>query len=794
MTVSENEKIRILNQLSRSDSEKATVALEKALASADALLCDSTDYHTLQKTLEEITVYGHRLADKVLLSLRGFLGRLQESTFITCPAEYAWDSSEEMQARLTVEALELVEQYRYFDTRTVIDTLIAFSDNSNETIAKAANEALGKCARYNISIFYAGEGRAGLGALPQLEIISYLEGNQAEFSHSRVEAVQSVCGPMLSSTMEDTNWDYKSVSWSRGSVPVCDPILEVRARTIAFLKNIYNLERPLSDRLSIIRTLMTSMEVPRTEKCPDDLKSVVISDTLHVLDWLRGIISNERFPVLQKIERDVYWRFYHGISDEIRNSCLETRDVLYANSEYLIYRNLIGFESVFEDWKESLTSEKDFELIEEQRKEKASEYAHSISDENWATWKRRILKFCKTESNDLATFPIFYEFLRDVAEHKPSFAFELVSRHLDEVENFTIPIYRGLWNGDLHNECKDMLLSRSSQGQQLVAITKLFLWDVYPDHELLTSVLSVASEKGDEYILALLLEVAASQFERDEGFAKDGIFIPALEVLKTLHSKYWVRTLWYRREVRELVSHLSSDEIKALLDALVFAERIEFQTEELLKPVAENAPELVLEMFEKRIAFKGDQRDYEAIPFGFHALTEPLSKDPALVVGTVRSWYQMDDYLFQYRGAKLIENIFPNLGDGVVDELIKLARSGDPSDAFFVLSILRNYEGQPFLHSICRELIVSHHANAAVMNETTIALNSTGVVHGEYGMAEAYAKKANEIEYWLKDSDQHVRDFAKSHIESLLLTEQSERERATEDIELRKHRYGVNDD
>jgi hypothetical protein len=792
VTVSENEKLRILTQLSRSNSEKATAALEKALASADTLLCGVSDYHSLQETLEELSIYGHKLPDEVLLSLRRFLGRLQKSLFVACP--YAWESPEEMQARLTVKTLELVEQYRYFDMRTVIDILMTFSDHSNEAIAKAANEALRKCASYNISIFYAGRGRAGLGASPQLEIISYLEANQGEFNHRRIDAVQSICGPLLSSTMEDTSWDYQSVTWSRGSVPVCDPILEVRARTIAFLKNIYNLERPISDRLSIIRSLMTSMEVPRTDNCPDDLKAVVISDTLNVLDWLKGAISTECFPVLQKIEHDVYWRYYHGISEEIRNSCLEIRDVLYTNFEYLIYRNLIGFESVFEDWKESLTSEKDFELIEKQRKEKASEYANSINHENWVTWKQRILEFCKTESNDLATFPIFYEFLRVVAEHKPSFALELVSVHLEEIEKFTIPIYRGLWNGNLHNECRDLLLNRCSQGQQLAAIAKLFLWDVHPDHELLTSVLSVASERGDEYILALLLEVAASQFERDENFAKEGLFVPAIQTLKMLHSKYWVHTLWYRREVRKLVGHLNLDEMRALIDALVFAERIEFQTEELLKPVAENAPELVLELFKKRISFKGEQKDYEPIPFDFHALSAPLSRHPDLVVRTIRSWYKADDYLFQYRGARLLGNIFPGFGEGIATELIRLVRSGDQSDARFVLSVLRNYEGQLFLHPICRELVVCHHDNEEIMNETTIALISTGVVHGEYGMAEAYAKKASEIEYWLNDSDESVRGFAQAHIESLLLTEKRERERATEEIELRKHRYGVTDE
>lgn len=792
--MSEKDRLKILTQLSRLNSEKATTALEKALAGADAMLHEATDYYELQKILEEISVYGHKLATKVLSSLRSFLTRLQKSTFVTCPEEFAWDAPEEMQAKLIVKTLELVEQYRYFDTSTVIDILVALSNHSNQNIAKAANEALEKCASYNIRIFFSGEDRAGLGASPQLEIISYLEDNQAEFIHGRIEAVQSVCGPMLSSTMEDTNWDYKTVTWSRGSVPVCDPILEVRERTTEFLKNIYDVERPLTDRLSIIRCLMTSMEAPRTDKYPDDLREIIISDTVRILDWLKGIILIERFPVLQKIEHDVYWRYYHGISNEIRNSCLEIRDILYANTEYLIYRDLIGFESVFEDWEDSLTSEKDFELIEKERKEKASAYAHSIDVGNWETWKQRIFEFCNTESNDLATFPIFYKFLGDVAKHKPHAALELVSKHLEEIENFTIPIYRGLWNGDLHDECRALLLNRCDQGQQLTAIAKLFLWDINPDQGLLKKVLNIASEEGDEYLLALLLEVAASQFERDKNFAKEGLFVPALEALKGLHSKHWVRTLWYRREVRKLVGYLSRDEVRALLDALVYAERIEFQTEELLKPIAENAPELVLEMFEKRISYKGEQRDYEPIPFDFHALTDPLSRSPKLVVSTVRSWYQADDYLFQYRGAKLIGIIFPNLGEVVADELINLARTGDQSDAHFVLSVLRNYEGQPFLHPICRELIVTHHANKEVMNEITIALISTGVVHGEYGMAEAYAKKANEIEYWLNDSDKNVRNFASYHIESLLLSEKRERERATEETELRKHRYGVNDE
>jgi hypothetical protein len=789
-----DEKLKILKQLGRLENEKATSALQKEFQSAKASLTETTDYYTLEATLNELSVYGHRLADELFFLLSTFLQRLQDAEFVTCAPEYAWSSPSDLQKKLMREALKLVERFRYFDIQVVIDILLPFSDHPDEGVSKTAVEALEKCGAYDIQIFYAGKDRAGLGAGPQLEILTYLEANLDEFTQKHISATQSLCSAMLSSTMDDTTWDYKSVTWSSRAIPFCEPVLQVRSRTIDFLKEIYRLERPIAERLTIIRTLMVAMELPRTEKYDDALRSVIISDTLSVLEWLKKIILKERFPVLQKIEHDVYWRYYHGVSDEIRQSCLAIRDILYENSEYQIYRNLIGFESVFEDWEQSLTSDKDFARIEEERRTQASEYVRSISEETWPKWKERIFEFCKTESNDLATFPIFFEFLRELTESHPKLALELVKEHISEVERVTIPIYRGLWASDLKEASKAFLIELVDQEQQLAAISKLFLRDIEVDQELLMSVLQKASETKDEFVLSLLLEVAANQLSGDKNFAIAELFIPALKRLEELGCKDWVRTLWYSREIKSLVAHLSQEQATTLLNAIVFVDRVEFQTEEILKPIAEAYPELVLELFRKRIERRSAQHDYQAIPFDFHSLMEPLGKHSQLVVDTVRSWYDANDGLFQYRGARLIAIIYPHFDPGLEKELIRLVQTGERSDAHFVLSILRNYEGQPFLHTVCREIVSRHHANKELVNEVAIALILTGVVHGEYGMAEAYAQKVVEIEYWLKDDDSNVRDFAQSHIEDLRLSEQHERERASEEIELRKHRYGVNEE
>ncbi len=60
-------------------------------------------------------------------------------------------------------------------------------------------------------------------------------------------------------------------------------------------------------------------------------------------------------------------------------------------------------------------------------------------------------------------------------------------------------------------------------------------------------------------------------------------------------------------------------------------------------------------------------------------------------------------------------------------------------------------------------------------------------------MAEAYAKKAKEIEFWRSDENEKVREFADAYLEMLAAYEERERKHADESIELRKHQYGVKD-
>ncbi len=65
---------------------------------------------------------------------------------------------------------------------------------------------------------------------------------------------------------------------------------------------------------------------------------------------------------------------------------------------------------------------------------------------------------------------------------------------------------------------------------------------------------------------------------------------------------------------------------------------------------------------------------------------------------------------------------------------------------------------------------------------------------GEFGFAEAYERKIVEIKTWLNDENEKVRNFAADYVTVLENSAKSERRRAEEDIELRKHAYGVREE
>ncbi|PWK50940.1 hypothetical protein [Pleionea mediterranea] len=70
---------------------------------------------------------------------------------------------------------------------------------------------------------------------------------------------------------------------------------------------------------------------------------------------------------------------------------------------------------------------------------------------------------------------------------------------------------------------------------------------------------------------------------------------------------------------------------------------------------------------------------------------------------------------------------------------------------------------------------------------------STGVVRGEYGIADAYKNKLLDISPWMNDNNANVVKFAHQYTKLLEDMIESEVKRVNERVALEKHKFGVDE-
>ena len=184
--------------------------------------------------------------------------------------------------------------------------------------------------------------------------------------------------------------------------------------------------------------------------------------------------------------------------------------------------------------------------------------------------------------------------------------------------------------------------------------------------------------------------------------------MPALEKLTAYKNSGWILGFWFRKQRGDILTDMQVAEYKAILDNLFWLREVDYHAEEILCEIAKRSPELVIQFFCNRLSKEKDEEDkgrYDAIPFSFYKLSEPLSQHPVQAIDAVLDIYDDNYGLFIYRGARLLKNIFPNFPPDFQQKLLEVVQSREEKDLLFVMAILRNYEGHPIIHNVCKELV-----------------------------------------------------------------------------------------
>lgn len=792
-----------LKNLARTAGELAENALKKEAEKIATTLQIETQYDHINDQLELLDTIAYRVHEQAVGIIHHLLGRLSnlELTYpdvLGFPAERLQEYQNKN--TLIIKILELLEHIRYHETSAILDIFFEYSMYEEESVAKQAKHGLEALAGYDIDIFYSNnKGWGGLGEQPQEKIIEKILSFNDTQKCNYFAGIISACQKMLSPTIEGTSWSYKSVTLRSGAVPAIEGIKEVRRNTLKILSNLYPLADSIEQKKSVINTMDAATHTPHMGDYGDDVLTMIVADTITVLEFMKETLSSDDMQIMQKIEHDAYWTFHHmhSLNPAISKTALEIRDLLAANQEYQKFRVLIGFESIFHEWEKGKDKDS-FEYERTFRESEAFRLACEIHADTYTEWKIRIIRYASIQSNDMATFPYFGKFLEHFGKSSPLLAFRLLSEVSEQFPGFLIPILYGISQTEQKKSAYELIANWCEQGKYLFSLARFFEFTPEVDEDLLTKIADKAKECNDVNTLNQVIISITEQYKEESKHLVKELLIPVLGILTTHQNSGWIFGFWFRKQRRNILAAMDTVGYEAILDNLFWLDQINHQAEEILCNIATYSPELVLHFFCNRLSKEKEnrnRRNYDAIPFNFHDLSEPLSTIPEQAVNIIRETFDGNYGMFIFSGAQLLRNIFPDFPHLFQQKLLQLIQTKEKDNLLFVMAVLRNYEGNPIIREVCKELIKTLPENDDLLRtEVNIILQSTGVVSGEYGFVEAYTQKIDEMKAWLEDEDNQVKNFAREYISALEKRIEVEQKSATEEIILRKHQYGLGND
>ncbi len=794
-------RLAALENLVHVKTEEVEHRLLAELKRVEDVLHLGTDYDDLSAALKTLAVLSPRFHARVVPMLADFVRsvptRVLQQGGELIPSSWLKYRSP---SHLIRDAIDVPHAIRFIHIDELLDFLVELWDSSDAGVSEKAAHELDGLAEFDLNLFY---GERGLGARPQAEIVAYFTKFDDDYLVAHTEIILSMMHKVLSPSISGHAWSYKSVTISRGGITAASGVADMRARAILLVKRMYGLGNEIRYRKSVLNVLNTAL---RRESLSNDIASIAMfdRDAVDVLSFLRDQVPIEELPLVQKIEHTAYWSYFHAATGVVADAALGVRDAIAGCLGYEIYRNLIGFEGIRGVWEELKQNGSIGEYGDDERLRLAADYVNEISDENYVVWRDRILAYSKTRSDDLAVFPIYYKFLESVGQKKPRLALELLRDHQDVMAPFLVALLRGLWCSEHKAEAEVLALQWIGDRVHLADLAKSLNVSDQPRLDLLEKVISVADSVDDTNTIVEAMGVAAHHYMRGREDAK-AIFMYGLREVAKRNDARWANVFWFSRDFAKLVRAMEPIERTEVLASLLPLAKIDYQAEEILYALGQDNPQVLLDFLMERVHQEDTRNDdssdyilddgdrFEAIPYQLSKLDKLLVVVPEKLLSEVRRFFKAENgSMFAYSSsARLIKAVFPSFDNKFQGELRTYIKEGRSEDIEFVVSVVRAYEGDSSVFPICKEVIKVIPEKSNVWNKVAAALQSTGVVSGEYGLVNAYEAKRDDISIWLDDDHARVRAFAVWFIESLNLSIVRERQRADESIALRKYKYGA---
>jgi len=701
-------------------------------------------------------------------------------------------------AQVERQCANIFERLRYVDIEATFDTACElYLGATDDEGRKRWLHVIDVLARNEIDIWRQ------YGPVVQQRLVERI----AALPEAKRDTLRPVVIPALHHALDPkisgTSSTYQTVTFHQGAVAASGILRDTRAKAIKLLKSLFSSDLPIEVQREIMRALNEATTTPYNASYSNDLLALILQNSKTVIEFYIEITNDIPFELRQTLERDAYFLYRRnaGIDTEteafvahdreaLNQAIFAFRDRVNADQQFEIYKVLVGFESVFPDTWEKI--ELDYHADEAYRVRKYKEFIAIMTAENAGEWLEILNRCAKTESNDLATFPIFGQFLKGLGKEKPDIILGYIPKLDERLASFLPAMLDGLAESPRSVEADRLIKEWVTERRYLGQVMHYFRFAKWAGPQLLIDALTGAIETSNDSAVYSAVAAATAHHRNVAGGLIEPIMLPAIAYLTRNGIFGWVNDLWHSARSSTLIADLTEEQVDAVLNYIVQRPSVDYATEELLLALTSRWRVKLVDFFEARLQHEKSEGDekYDAVPYQFHRLAAAGAAITMPLIERAVTWYQADPLLFPYRGGRVVSNFFPNFSEELRKALNAVIASDRENKVEFVLRIMRSYDGQAFLQPICKEIVAYLPEGDELLDEVEVILSSTGVVTGEFGFAEAYREKRRQISAWLEDPRTAVKTFAERYTRSLDRQIAMEQRRGEASLELRKREYG----
>ena len=713
---------------------------------------------------------------------------------------------------LILKGIELLDHLRYIVPDEVLKLAAQLSLDEDSAIKGKALEVIKKFSQYDYNVLT----KSKLGYSVQRKALDFVLAWPREKQLQRIEFVETVLRELLSPSFEGTTSGLNdkaqyTITMHSGVVSPNDFLKKMRREAIDLTYELYKATADEKLKLKLVGVFDEASRTPGNVLYGDDVTQMIVDDLKYIVDMYRKIIFGEEgkmtapLGIVATIEERLYW-INRSEKRRVEESEKLRYDVL-NDKLYHLFRLLVGDPVTYQE-------QEGWDTAEKSRSEEIDQLINLISETELEEWFEKLNKISVQHTLiEEWKFNPFKGFLRKLSEEKPQIADDILNKAFEAdstLKHFMSSFLDGFRTG-AHFDVWDKYTSEIITANDVALVTAIvFSLNLPPDSDLKNLVREkdidllenitkqedpfsfLKNETDDRILQYALFNTLARNFTRSHKKIEPLI----VEEIKS-HPKYLniffseLPMATHRKWID--IKELSPETVEFLQEKMVEIPDIDWHVQGLLLEIGEiYGLESVLDVFMKRIRKDEKKKEkkgrritderYEAIPYHFNPGLSKFIVDHPEYIKIAGEWIAKmttDWSIYNWHVSHFLQRI----GKGFEEILSSLIQKGDDDSLLKAARAMHSIDGTNL--DLCIE-IVRRTDNKRILSQVDSNMYTTGVVSGEYGISEAYGKRAEALEKYKTDESERVRKFAEKMIGSFLDSSKRERQRADEEKQLRK--------